>query len=163
MNSTGRQRQKWKAEADERARSRGDSSLLSLNTVLCSVGHVHLQLLMRDESVVRGVLEDADAYMHLCLSSVEIEQPLSRGGRPRRCELLQVKGNAIRAVHLPESVRGAAVMHSRLKAVDDGRRAFTKRVPKAVPQRPHGQAPLMSTLVSEADGDFVGDESDAVA
>ena len=80
MNSTGRQRQKWKAEADERARSRGDSSLLSLNTVLCSVGHVHLQLLMRDESVVRGVLEDADAYMHLCLSSVEIEQPLSRGG-----------------------------------------------------------------------------------
>ena len=71
----------------------------------------------------------------------------------RNCELLRIKGSAIRAVHIPDSVRAADVMHRRLKAVDDGRRAFRQRVPKAVPARPQGHAPLIGNFVSNADAD----------
>ncbi|KAL1508373.1 hypothetical protein AB1Y20_004483 [Prymnesium parvum] len=129
-----------------------DSLLLTLSSLLQSLLGAQVQVELRDDAIITGVLEEADGYMNISLSRARIQR--HPGARVLEQELLYVKGTSVRFVHLPEEAQEAEkLMRNRLKLVDQGASAFSRRIKKPVPPPPamEALAPLVSEFVTRTD------------
>eukprot|EP00316_Scyphosphaera_apsteinii_P022389 CAMPEP_0119328534 /NCGR_PEP_ID=MMETSP1333-20130426/73558_1 /TAXON_ID=418940 /ORGANISM="Scyphosphaera apsteinii, Strain RCC1455" /LENGTH=152 /DNA_ID=CAMNT_0007337413 /DNA_START=66 /DNA_END=524 /DNA_ORIENTATION=+ len=145
----------WACElnAEQRRQGHHDSTsrrLCSLNTILQTIGQVPLVVEQRDDSVLKGILEEADEYMNLSLSNVDVSGPAGRA----KCQLMYIKGTSIRCVHLPDHIPAEHVLYNRLKTADACRSEFRTRVRKQPPPKPEALTPLVGEVVSNIEADI---------
>ena len=100
----------FKAKHREQLERAADEALLSLNTLLQALAGAALTVELRNDRVVSGKLEEADAYMNLSLSNVEVRD----GDSSERLPAFYIKGQSIRYVHLPADVDAAGLLRSRV-------------------------------------------------
>ena len=94
----------------------------------------------------------------LCTLSRSLELPnavtrRSPAHAPQYHTTLQIRGAEIRYVHLPGAVDAPELMKARLRAIDQGRQMFSRRVRKAPRERPPPEqlAPIVSSQLTEVD------------
>mmetsp|Transcript_29423 Transcript_29423/g.68780 ORF Transcript_29423/g.68780 Transcript_29423/m.68780 type:complete len:182 (-) Transcript_29423:23-568(-) len=143
------------AHARRKEQEQARLEMLSLNTVLRSLGCVKLTVERKDESMLCGMLEEVDANMNLSLSNVTVT-PAYALGAPTLVDLMYVPGTSIRCVHLPNQISAEKVMQNQLRAADAAYTDVQFRTKKA-PQRPENLAPLVGATVSEENADLYSD------
>ena len=124
----------FKAKHREQLERAADEALLSLNTLLQALAGAALTVELRNDRVVSGKLEEADAYMNLSLSNVEVRD----GDSSERLPAFYIKGQSIRYVHLPADVDAAGLLRSRVPPHKrkHARRRPTRRRRRAPPPPP---------------------------
>lgn len=132
-------------------RDEEDRGLLTLNTILRSLGRVALTIELRNDTLLTGQLEESDAYMNISLSDARGRHA---NGDLTEEQAIHIKGTSIRCIHLPNDVNCEGLMRSRIKAADQGARAFSQRKAKPASGRPTSLEPIVGTVVGEADADL---------
>mmetsp|Transcript_15972 Transcript_15972/g.34676 ORF Transcript_15972/g.34676 Transcript_15972/m.34676 type:complete len:181 (-) Transcript_15972:377-919(-) len=146
----------YRQKQEELKHARLSRTLLSLNTVLMSIGKQELTVECRDERVLCGMLEEADENMNLSLSNVTVT-PAFSSGDPAYHTAMYVAGTSIRCVHLPNHISAPRVMTNRLRAADSARTEGTLRKKKEEKMPDPHLAPLVGATVTEADADLYVD------
>eukprot|EP00965_Chrysotila_dentata_P085515 2821113-Pleurochrysis_carterae.AAC.7 len=96
-----------------------DEGLLTLSTVIQSLSHTEVTIERRDDVILCGLLEEADAFMNISLSNVVVKRPWA-GSQEEMVPLMYVKGTSIRCVQLPDHINAAQVMRNRVRNACSG-------------------------------------------
>ena len=140
----------------EREQEAADQRLLTLHLLLQTLAGSRLTIERGDDSSIEGTLVSADDEMNLELSDAILRPPPSStiGDAPQwtqRQDSIRVAGAEILYVHLPDDADAPELLRSRLRAIDQGRTQFRKRVTKQPKPKPVERfAPLVSEHVTEA-------------
>ncbi|CAN0143889.1 unnamed protein product [Lampetra fluviatilis] len=101
------------------------NSLVSLLQAVLHGAHAAVEL--RDETQVRGLVLNVDAFMNVRLADAELKE--RRSGRVTRHAQVLVSGRSVRYVLLPDRADPVAALAARLRRDDDD--AARARGPRA--------------------------------
>lgn len=106
----------------------------SLACVIQALEGMRLVVELRQDTIIRGVLESADEEMNLVMKTV-ILTPLE--GEKKELEWLYVKGHHIRFVHIPSKVDPTTIVENHKKRIAQ-LKILHNREMKHVPALPKG-------------------------
>eukprot|EP00884_Botryococcus_braunii_P001965 jgi/Botrbrau1/1176/Bobra.0162s0061.2 len=107
-------------------------------TLSCFVGAlqgVQVIVELRNDTIIRGLLESADDGLNLVLNGVTVQK---LQGRPTNQDFMFVKGSTIRYIHVPKAVKVATVVEDQarrvaaLRTMDAVQRGSQPRIAKGV-------------------------------
>ena len=102
-------------EVFRRKRTRVPEIRRTLSVLLCSLQGTDVIIELKNDSEIFGTVDEVDAYMNFVLT--EAKQVFSNG-KISHSDFMDVKGNAIRYVHIPEDINCTQHVSTYVKGLD---------------------------------------------
>lgn len=127
-----------------------DQRLITLHLLLQALSGQTITVELCSGNLIAGILHQVDDEMNIQMS-VATSSTHDRSTSSNSDDWVHISGSDVFFVHMPQGTDSFELLQARMRAIDQGRTQFRRRVKKKVVPKPTERlAPLVSERITEA-------------